>query len=172
MTVHELLSRLERVSKTSTGWMARCPAHEDTTPSLSVASAEDGRVLLRCFAGCEVGRVAEALGLELRDLFGSGGNPAAEIRRGTVVPASQVQSVAAWLRDARALPEVEIARLFAASTRTGNAVVFRYRGLDGRTLYDKSVPSAITRSSGARRVARRARCMGSQTSPGRIERAS
>jgi phage/plasmid primase-like uncharacterized protein len=32
--------------------MCRCPAHEDATPSLSVTSSREGRVLLHCFAGC------------------------------------------------------------------------------------------------------------------------
>lgn len=139
MTVHELLARLERVSKTSTGWMARCPAHEDTKPSLSIASGDDGRILLQCFAGCEVGGIVEALGLEVRDLFAPG-DRGSESRKGAVVPAASAPPVAAWLRDARALPDTEVARLFAASTRTGRAVVFRYRGLDGRTLYDKFRP--------------------------------
>ena len=33
--------------------MCRCPAHQDTTPSLSVTGTQDGRVLLHCFAGCD-----------------------------------------------------------------------------------------------------------------------
>lgn len=33
-------------------WIARCPAHDDRTPSLSIRDA-DGKVLLRCHAGCE-----------------------------------------------------------------------------------------------------------------------
>jgi hypothetical protein len=36
---------------------------------LAVAEADDGRVLLRCFAGCEVHAIVGALGLQLEDLF-------------------------------------------------------------------------------------------------------
>jgi hypothetical protein len=31
---------------------ARCPAHDDRRPSLSVREGADGRVLVWCFAGC------------------------------------------------------------------------------------------------------------------------
>src|SRR5205814_5630079 len=90
VTVHELLSRLERVSKTHSGWMARCPAHEDSKPSLSVAAAEDGRVLLRCFAGCELAAIVGALQIEVRDLFTE---PAQGVSTpGEPVPARQVPS--------------------------------------------------------------------------------
>ena len=34
------------------GWSCRCPAHEDRAPSLSLADGADGRLLVRCFAGC------------------------------------------------------------------------------------------------------------------------
>jgi putative DNA primase/helicase len=34
-------------------WMARCPAHEDRAPSLSISSGRDGKVLVRCHAGCD-----------------------------------------------------------------------------------------------------------------------
>ncbi len=43
--------------KFGTVWMARCPAHEDRTPSLSIRDADDGKVLVRCHAGCEQARV-------------------------------------------------------------------------------------------------------------------
>jgi len=49
--------------------MARCPAHEDRQSSLSVGLGADERVLLKCFAGCPVEAVVQALGLQLRDLF-------------------------------------------------------------------------------------------------------
>ncbi len=64
-----LLSRLERVHRCGRGWIARCPAHEDKTASLSVAAGDDGRTLLHCFAGCSSADVAHAIGLQLGDLF-------------------------------------------------------------------------------------------------------
>ena len=45
---------------------ARCPAHDDRTPSLSVRAGTDGRVLLLCRAGCPTERVLEAIGLDWR----------------------------------------------------------------------------------------------------------
>jgi len=50
-------------------WMARCPAHEDGSPSLSISEGRDGRVLLNCFAGCRLTSILQALNLSLRDLF-------------------------------------------------------------------------------------------------------
>ena len=41
--------------------MARCPAHDDRHPSLSICAAEDGRVLVRCHAGCDQERVIATL---------------------------------------------------------------------------------------------------------------
>lgn len=35
------------------GWMARCPAHDDREPSLSIQHADDGKVLVHCHAGCD-----------------------------------------------------------------------------------------------------------------------
>jgi putative DNA primase/helicase len=34
-------------------WMARCPVHEDRSPSLSITTGNDGKVLVRCHAGCD-----------------------------------------------------------------------------------------------------------------------
>lgn len=47
--------------KTGTAWMARCPAHDDRAPSLSIAGARDGKVLVRCHAGCDQQDVIAAL---------------------------------------------------------------------------------------------------------------
>src|SRR5438874_2259556 len=49
--------------------MARCPAHDDHDPSLSIRELLDGRVLLNCFAACGAERVLAAIGLEFADLY-------------------------------------------------------------------------------------------------------
>jgi putative DNA primase/helicase len=41
--------------------MARCPAHEDREPSLSIKDADGGKVLVRCHAGCDQQKVIPAL---------------------------------------------------------------------------------------------------------------
>ena len=67
--IDAVLSRLEKVQKTRGGWTARCPSHEDRTPSLSVTEASDSTVLLHCWAGCSTERVLAALDLSWHDLF-------------------------------------------------------------------------------------------------------
>lgn len=67
--VRHLLQRLDRVRISGDGWVARCPAHPDSEPSLAVAVGNDGRVLVHCFAGCDAKRIVSAVGLELGDLF-------------------------------------------------------------------------------------------------------
>ena len=46
--------------KVGQGWTARCPAHDDREPSLSIRDA-DGKVLVRCHAGCDQREVIAAL---------------------------------------------------------------------------------------------------------------
>jgi len=66
----QLLDRLDRVKQTAPGrWLARCPAHEDRAPSLSIRELDDGRVLLNDFGGCSTADVLAALGLAMSDLF-------------------------------------------------------------------------------------------------------
>ena len=43
------------------GWIARCPAHEDRKPSFSITETKGGKVLVRCHAGCDQGRVIAVL---------------------------------------------------------------------------------------------------------------
>jgi hypothetical protein len=46
--------------RTGRGWIARCPAHQDRTPSLSLAEC-NGRLLVHCHAGCAQADVIAAL---------------------------------------------------------------------------------------------------------------
>jgi hypothetical protein len=69
--VETLLARLSGVKETGTGWSARCPAHDDRRASLSIASDDDGTVLVKCHAGCGTAAILSAVGLTLKDLFPS-----------------------------------------------------------------------------------------------------
>jgi hypothetical protein len=93
MTAEALLTRLDKVrQRTADQWSARCPAHEDKGPSLSVRELPDGRLLLRCFAGCEVETIMVAVGLEMVDLFppkAPAGNGAAPVARRRLLSAAQ-----------------------------------------------------------------------------------
>lgn len=43
------------------GWLVRCPAHDDRHPSLSIRDGENGRVLVKCHAGCSFEVIRDAL---------------------------------------------------------------------------------------------------------------
>jgi hypothetical protein len=69
VNVDRILAGLEKVKRSGSGkWIARCPAHDDGTPSLSIRETDDGRVLLHCFGGCPNDAVIGALGLRWEDL--------------------------------------------------------------------------------------------------------
>lgn len=66
----KLLPLLDKVRQVKPGkWTARCPAHDDKTPSLHITEVEDGKLLVKCWAGCSVTEILASVELELRDLF-------------------------------------------------------------------------------------------------------
>ena len=68
--LEKVLGRLHKVKQTGVSrWKACCPGHDDKAPSLSIREADDGKVLLHCWAGCTPADITAAIGLELRDLF-------------------------------------------------------------------------------------------------------
>lgn len=68
MTLPELLNRFGQLRKQPGGYMARCPAHEDRDPSLSLTPTDD-RLLVHCHAGCPAENVCAAVGITTSDLF-------------------------------------------------------------------------------------------------------
>lgn len=65
-----LLSRLDGVRQTGPDkWIARCPAHDDKTPSLSLKEAQDGAMLVHCWGGCRTEDVVQSVGLTMASLF-------------------------------------------------------------------------------------------------------
>ncbi len=83
MTLVEFADRLQGVKwqRDREGFEARCPGHDDKTPSLSVNLGDDGRLLVHCHAGCDTASVMESVGFTMADLFPQQG-------RGRPVPPS------------------------------------------------------------------------------------
>ena len=66
--IDSILQKLIGVRRQGTGYQAKCPAHEDDKPSLSI-SEKDGKVLIHCHAGCALEDICGALAIEKKDLF-------------------------------------------------------------------------------------------------------
>ena len=63
------LSRLEKVRQIGPSkWVACCPAHDDRTPSMSIKDTPD-KILIHCFAGCDITTILGNVGLEVADIF-------------------------------------------------------------------------------------------------------
>jgi putative DNA primase/helicase len=57
----EIIGKALGGRKAGGGWLARCPAHDDREPSLSIRDGDGGKVLVRCHAGCDQRQVIVAL---------------------------------------------------------------------------------------------------------------
>lgn len=134
MTAAALLDRLEHVRQTGPGrWIARCAAHVDKRPSLTIRELEDGRVLVHCFAGCDARDVLAAVGLTFDVLFprrpvAHRGKPerrpfpAADVLRCIALEVLIVAVAAYRLGNGQALDGADRARLLVAASRLQAAV--------------------------------------------------
>jgi hypothetical protein len=78
MTPAEVAARFHAVPR-GKGWVATCPTHEDSTPSLSIDPGNKGGVLVTCRAQCPKADVLAAVGLTMKDLQPAATGPAATI---------------------------------------------------------------------------------------------
>jgi putative DNA primase/helicase len=70
MTTEEVLGHFSGVEPQADGsWKALCPAHDDDKSSLHVTSGANGKTLMKCHAGCEMGAIVRAAGITVKDLF-------------------------------------------------------------------------------------------------------
>jgi hypothetical protein len=68
-----VLDKLEVADRNGEKAMCFCPAHDDrNNPSLSI-KAENGKLLLHCFAGCSLEDIVSEIDLQMKDLFAEGG---------------------------------------------------------------------------------------------------
>lgn len=80
--IDELLAKFETVREDGHGgWMVSCPAHGDKNPSMHVSLGNDGRILIKCHAGCATEDVLAAIGLKMRDLMPDNGKGRARASR-------------------------------------------------------------------------------------------
>ena len=129
---NRLLERLRRVRNIGAGrWIACCPAHEDRTPSLAIRELEGGRLLVRCFAGCETQDVIQAIGMEMADLFPD--KPRANDRKAPRLPFEPEQvlrAVAHEIAVMTVMAEDLAAGRPVNSLRAALAATRLFRGLD------------------------------------------
>lgn len=143
--IDDLLSRLDKVRKTGSGrWVARCPAHDDKHPSLSIRELDDGRILIHCFAGCSPVDVLAAVGLEFADLYPPDSRaighanperrpiPAADVLRALNREALIVAVAAGLLLEGRPISDEGRERLVLAFERIQEAVAYSGVNQHGR----------------------------------------
>ncbi|MGW2860818.1 phage/plasmid primase, P4 family [Streptomyces sp. NPDC001205] len=95
----DLLARFESVTdQPDGGYLAACPAHQDSRPSLRIWRGEDLKVGVTCRAGCTNAEVIQAAGLTWSDLFDVSG-PGATVPAGRpeLVPIAQTAALAAYI---------------------------------------------------------------------------
>jgi putative DNA primase/helicase len=68
LEIDEILLMVGQTWPERDGWKAKCPAHEDTSPSLRITQGQQGRTLLNCRAGCSFHAICAALGIEPRQI--------------------------------------------------------------------------------------------------------
>jgi hypothetical protein len=69
----DVLDKFNVASRNGEKAVCFCPAHNDRNkPNLSVR-AENGKLLVHCFAGCQPEDIVSEVGLEMKDLFVEGG---------------------------------------------------------------------------------------------------
>ena len=66
MLIEDIADRFEMVKMSGSGFQARCPAHNDRTPSLVVKFGLTG-FIVKCVVGCSFFQVVEAAGLRPLD---------------------------------------------------------------------------------------------------------
>lgn len=132
MSAEILLSRLQGVRGGKGRWNAKCPAHQDRSPSLAVKELPDGRVLLHCFAGCDTEAVLSAVGLSFRDVMPEclgdfpRARPAFTAKDALEALRHEAGIVALASAGDKPLTETDKQRLCVAAGRIGAALEFCY----------------------------------------------
>ena len=113
-------SALKGVRPSSGGFTALCPAHPDRNTSLSVGRGRDGRITVKCFAGCSVKAVMSTLGLSMSLLFADAPHRHTSAPRLVTAPSAptpedeqRVRNALRLYKEAHILPDTPGARYLA-----------------------------------------------------------
>lgn len=123
-----LLNQLHKVKQTAHGqYIAQCPSHPDKSPSLAIRD-DNGKILLRCFAGCSAHEIVSSVGLSLSDLFPKESAyskpiknpfPAANVLRCIQSETLIVVTAACNIANGLTLSSEDLERLILAASRIG-----------------------------------------------------
>lgn len=73
MRIDDFLSKVHRVQGRAPTWRSLCPVHQGegrhSNLTLAITEGNDGKILLKCHAGCSPEAIVEKLGLTMADLF-------------------------------------------------------------------------------------------------------
>lgn len=79
-------------TRENNGWRCLCPVHADRNPSLSISLAENGRLLVKCWSGCDGRKVLQRINSI------TGGGISVQTENTQVRPRDQRDSVAEWAK--------------------------------------------------------------------------
>ena len=128
----ETIAKALQARRTGAIWMARCPAHDDREPSLSISAGKDGKVLVRCHAGCDQRDLIAAL--RERRLWEATGKPSGRLARKRQCPVPNEPDPEAVRRTEAALA------IWQASQQAEGTLVEAYLRSRGLVL---SAPAAL-----------------------------
>jgi putative DNA primase/helicase len=83
VTIDKFLTNLTGVRRSGDGWVARCPAHNDQHPSLSVKEVS-GTLLVHCHTGCTFEQIMRSV----NSSFNGNGHSLSEVAKGPVTSSS------------------------------------------------------------------------------------
>lgn len=129
-TLETFLGKLDKKQKRGDEWQARCPAHDDHDPSLSVREGDTRPVVVNCFAGCSYDDIAKSVGMDPDSFSGTSGEDEYDGGADTEIPDSlgterknvelavPMEQVEAWADNLWASAAVaESARQYLTKTR-------------------------------------------------------
>jgi putative DNA primase/helicase len=151
--IYDFLNLLKNVKQSgSNGWTALCPAHDDTENSLGVSLGSDGRILVKCYAGCTHKDIVAAVGWKEKDLFPDGRsgnfNPGNSVSgSGTTDPGPARAITIADLAADKGIP-LDFLSYYCEQLPFGVKII--YKNMDGKPAARQRLRIALAAKNGSR----------------------